>query len=262
MKDKQLKRTEWLVKHAGTIALDHFLKLRSANIHQKSRYERVTSVDRTINQLLTRELPKIVKAPVVSEEGATKLPSAKTFWVIDPLDGTTNYITGIPFFSIGIGLVVNDEIVQNTIYNPFLKEHFCAKKGFGAHLNWKPLKRDLFTPLSKSVIGISYSHSKTSIHLASAIGDKIRNVAHNTRHTGSTLLLMAYVAAGRIEAEIIVGPVTPWDSIPGMLLIKEVAGTVTDFQGNPYNMRKTKNLVVSNGTQHDKIIRVTSRTHA
>lgn len=252
--------TKKAIYQAGKIAAEHFAHLQRVDVKEKSRFERVTTVDRTIHRFLKKQLPTIYKAPVLSEENSTRWKPCSTYWVIDPIDGTTNYITRIPFFCIGIGLVVDHAIILNAIYNPVLNELFTAERNKGAYLNSKKLRADHKLPLSKSIIGISYSHSQASIQHAGRIGLRLRKTVHNTRHAGSTLLTFAYVAAGRLEASVAIGPVTAWDTIPSLLLIQEVHGRITDFSGKPYSIEKTKNIIASNGTDHSRLQHIISAT--
>lgn len=242
------------VKAAGRYARMQFRQLRRSNIYEKSRIERVTSVDKYIHRRLSKNLPKIFPAPVLSEEGSKRWKKCSTYWVVDPIDGTTNYITRIPFFCIGVGLVINNVITLNAVYNPMLDEMFFASRGKGAFLNTKKLRKDHALPLAKSIIGISYSHTPSSIQRAGRIGMRLRKTVHNTRHTGSTLLTFAYVAAGRLEASIVIGPATPWDTIPALLLIEEVNGIISDFKGKPYQLMKSKNIIASNGAKHTRLM--------
>jgi len=255
-----LAETKKIIYTAGKIAMKHFAHLQRVDIREKSKFERVTTVDRAIHRFLKKQLPKIYKAPVLSEENSVRWKPCSTYWVVDPIDGTTNYITRIPFFCIGIGLVVDHVIVLNAVYNPVLNELFTAEKNKGAYLNGKKLRADHKLPLSKSIIGISYSHSQASIQRAGRIGLRLRKTVHNTRHAGSTLLTFAYVATGRLEASIAIGPITPWDTIPSLLLIQEVHGPITDFSGKPYVIEKTKNIIASNGTDHARLQHIISTT--
>jgi myo-inositol-1(or 4)-monophosphatase len=240
--------------------MTHFAKLQQVDIREKSRYERVTTVDRTIHRFLKHELPKIFPAPVLSEENSTHWKPCSSYWVVDPIDGTTNYITRIPFFCVGVGLVINNSIVLNAVYNPILRELFSAEKNKGAFLNGKKLRPDHKLPLSKSIIGVSYSHSQQSIQRAGRIGLRLRKTVHNTRHSGSTLLTFAYVAAGRLEGSIVMGPITPWDSIPALLLIEEIHGCITDFSGKPYKLGHTQNIIATNGANHVRLQKIVSST--
>jgi len=255
-----MTRTKRAIYRSGNIAMAHFAKLQRVDIREKSRYERVTTVDRTIHRFLKHELPKIFPAPVLSEENSTHWKPCSSYWVVDPIDGTTNYITRIPFFCIGVGLVIDNSIVLNAVYNPILRELFSAEKNKGAYLNGKKLRADHRLPLSKSIIGISYSHSQKSIQRSGRIGLRLRKTVHNTRHSGSTLLTFAYVAAGRLEGSVVMGPTTPWDSIPALLLIEEVHGHITDFSGKPYKLGRTQNIIATNGTNYVRLQKIISST--
>ncbi len=257
-----IQEIKHLMLTSSHIALSHFTHLKKSDIHTKSRYERVTSVDYSIDKLLRRELPKIFGAPVLSEEHVQKWKPTKTFWVIDPLDGTTNYYSSIPFFGIGIGLVIDGVLAINAISNPIMHELFFAERGKGAYLNDVRLQHGKKISLKESIIGISYAHEQSSIKRAGAIGLKLREVVHNTRHAGSSLLTLAYVACGRLQAAVLVGPVTLWDSLPALLLIEEIGGRITDFNGKPYQWNKTQNIIISNATEHNKIIDIIKRVKA
>ena len=254
---KKIRRT---ILVSGKIALQHFTKLRSTNVYEKSRYERVTTVDRAIHRFLKRVLPTIVPVPVLSEENSSVWKTCKSYWVIDPIDGTTNYIARIPYFCIGIGLVVDGKIELNAVYNPILQELFWAERGKGAYLNSKKLRADHKLQLSKSIIGISYSHSQASIQRAGRVGMRLRKTIHNTRHSGSTLLTFAYVASGRLEGSVVLGPITPWDSIPALLLIQEVHGRITDFSGHDYSINRTKSVIATNGAEHTRLQKIVNST--
>lgn len=256
----RMKKVHRAILASGKIALQHFAKLQRANVYEKSRYERVTTVDRSIHRFLKRTLPTIVGVPVLSEENSSVWKPCSSYWVIDPIDGTTNYITRIPYFCIGIGLVIDGKIELNAVYNPILKELFWAERGKGAYLNTKKLRADHWLPLSKSIIGLSYSHSQASIQRAGRIGMRLRKTVHNTRHSGSTLLTFAYVASGRLEGSVVMGPTTPWDSIPALLLVQEVHGRITDFAGRDYSISRTKSIIATNGADHTRLRKIVDNT--
>lgn len=252
------KKAESLIRQAGVLVKKNYSSFSTPRVRSKSRIEFVTSVDLQIHNMLSKKLPRVLGLPVLSEESTKKWKRADSYWVIDPIDGTTNYITRIPYFCIGIGLVLYNEIAMNLVYNPIANELFMAEKDGGAFLNGKRLHIDKKIPLSQSIVGVAYSHSQTSIQKAGRIGLRLRKTVHNTRHSGSTLLTFAYVAAGRLEASVIMGPITPWDSIPALLLIQEVDGIITDFSGAPYQIEKTKNVIASNGADHNRLVRIVS----
>jgi myo-inositol-1(or 4)-monophosphatase len=176
-------------------------------------------------------------------------------WVIDPLDGTTNFIMRHTFFTTTMALLYKGEPVLGVVYSPYTRELFVAEKGKGAKRNEVKIHVSNEDDLHTSFLCFAYSHEKKSLQRAMAAYQQFEFEARSMRHFGSSSLELAFVAAGRVDGMIITPPVRLWDVAAGVLLIREAGGTVTDFNGNE-NVLAENGLVVSNGKVHQQILRV------
>ena len=195
---------------------------------------------------------------IYGEESGVEKKDSEFMWVIDPLDGTTNYTMANPFFNTSIALVKNDEIIIGVVYNPIMDELFYAEKGQGAFLNGKQIKVNEKTELSKSVIAFCHgSKEEEHIRRATEIYSRMKLKANHTRQLGAAALELSYVACGRISA-FYMSNMNSYDVAAGSLLVKEAGGTVTDFEGVPFSI-KSQDILASNGKMHEDVLMVISR---
>jgi len=218
-------------KAADQLLLKNFHRLHSQDYKAKSAHELVTATDKAANLLIQKILKKsLPKIGILSEEGHNH--NSKVRWIIDPLDGTTNFILHIPFFGVSLALAEGDEILFGIITCPATKEIFIAAKNQGAKKNGKALTVNPSRPLKQTIIGYGYSHSAKSLHASLTLAKKLSYCVRAVRHSGSTALDMAYLAAGRLDAVIIANPVNIWDVAAGMVIVKEAGGKILDQKGN------------------------------
>jgi len=182
---------------------------------------------------------------IIAEESGVNNDDAETVWIIDPLDGTTNYLHGFPFFCVSIAVRVKNRIEHGLIYDPVRGECFSASRGQGAQMNSKRIRVNQKKEMSKSLIGGGFPVKYPELcerFLATAtalFGD-----AAGIRRTGSAALDLAYVACGRLDGYFEFG-LRQWDLAAGALLIKEAGGLVGDFAGGE-NYLNTGNIVAAN----------------
>lgn len=230
-----------------------------------SAQDLVTEVDKGAEQMIRKLiLTHFPDHSILGEEGVEPGPEASAkaleaaskeeyLWIIDPVDGTTNFVHGFPFFSVSIALVHRGEVIVGVIYDPSRDELFVAEKGKGAYVHGNPTEVSREEKLSSSLIATGFPVD-TAVHLPQnmaglqALLPKVRNV----RAGGSAALHMAYVAAGRLSGFWEVG-LNAWDIAAGSLLIKESGGTVTDLNGRPYEL-SVRNVVASNGRIHNALL--------
>ncbi len=220
--------TKAVVKASKGLLRD-FSELENLQISVKSNKSFVTSADLRADKILKEEL--LIARPtysILSEESGEIVgedPSNK--WIIDPLDGTSNYMHGYPHWAISVALERNDEIIAAITYDPVMNEIFWAEKGYGAYVNDKKIRVSGKKNSSDLLVSVNDLYSSTSCysHFQST----------SIRKTGSTTLDMAYLASGRLDALFFFGNTHPskWDTGAGYLLIKEAGGVVTDKYGNP-----------------------------
>jgi myo-inositol-1(or 4)-monophosphatase len=206
----------------------------------------VTNADLASESFIVENLKnKFPQSTIISEELGKLTGSDDYCWYIDPLDGTYNFLKGIPHFCISIALVIKNEIEVGVVYDPISNELFLAKNGEGAFLNGQPISVSLCNDLKKSFVGMSERSSNPDrMKRIIEITNHLMNNVHRIRIMGSTVLEMAWVACGRLDARIKISSKV-WDNAAGLLLIKEAGGCVYDFTGEPANINSI-NFIASN----------------
>ena len=182
-------------------------------------------------------------SPFLSQEGEGH--ASDYLWVVDPLDGTTNFCVHNPLFSVSIGLYYKAKPLVGVVYVPYLKEMYVAEKGQGAYLNGHKLKVSKTKDIKKSFL--TYCHGSESKHIKRAVElykyFKLKSL--DMRQLGSAAIELAWVAAGRTESIVIPGT-KPWDAAAGILLVQEAGGRVTNFKNKPWSIYDVKGKVVAN----------------
>jgi myo-inositol-1(or 4)-monophosphatase len=202
----------------------------------KGLHDFVSYVDKGSEKLLVNSLSKILpEAGFITEEGTSTKKGVKHCWIIDPLDGTTNFLHGVHPYAISVGLQEDDEIVAGVIYEAGGNEVFSAWKGGGAWLNGSRVHVSPAKELSDSLIatGFPYSDFTRLDNFMDSLSHFCRTT-HGIRRLGSASIDLAYVACGRFEAFYEYG-LNPWDVAAGILLVREAGGRVSDFSGNEKN---------------------------
>ena len=223
------------------IETGHFIncqveKLANSDVVEKGVHNLVTYVDKESERRIISALTPLVKEAGFIAEEQSDLPKGDKYnWIIDPLDGTTNYIHGIPLFSISIALMENEELLLGVVYEINLEECFYAWRGGGAFLNGKPIRVSKTTELNDSLIATGfpyYNYSLLDPYLA--LFRDLMQTSRGIRRLGSAAVDLAYVACGRFELFYEYG-LQSWDVAAGALIVKEAGGMVTDFKkGNQY----------------------------
>ncbi len=231
-----------------------FGEIEKLQVSSKGTGDFVTSADKRTEKILIEELQKAhPEYGIITEEtGIINKSNTKNRWIIDPIDGTFNFMNGIPQFAISIGYEEENEIKCGVIFNPILNEMFCAEKGNGAYLNNSRIRVSKQKEISNSLVVTG------GPKIASKIKDKIfseyinvsKNIA-NVRKFGSAALDMAYVACGRFDGYW-QRELNYWDIAAGIILIKEAGGFV-DFFEEEKNSPLKKNILVTNSLIHEEL---------
>src|SRR6202790_1368685 len=186
---------------------------------------------------------------LLEEGGATEGSDPHHRWIVDPLDGTTNFLHGIPHFAISIALERDGEIVAGVVYEPTRDEMFWAEKGVGAYLNDRRLRVSARRQLIEAVIGTGMPFAERGDHgLYTAILAAVMAATSGVRRFGAAALDLAYVAAGRLDGFWEFG-LSPWDIAAGMLLVREAGGYVSDLSGGQ-TMMTSGDILVANDHLH------------
>ena len=191
---------------------------------------------------------------LMEERGAVEGPDKTHRWIIDPLDGTTNFLHGVPLFAIAIALEREDELVASLVYNPILDELYTAERGQGAFLNNRRLRVASRRSLSDSLIATGIPHrgrQATHALFLSQCGTLMRHVA-GIRRTGAAAIDLAWVAAGRFDGYVD-HQLGPWDVAAGTLLVREAGGHVTDSKGGK-SMLESGSIVAGNSHTHKAML--------
>jgi myo-inositol-1(or 4)-monophosphatase len=249
----------------GRMLARDFGEVENLQVSMKGPGDFVTAADHRSEQILVRELSKARPGYnfLVEESGEIKGDNPEFRWIIDPLDGTTNFMHGYPFFCVSIGLEQTfaggrTDIVAAVTYAPLTNELFCAEKGRGAFLNDKRLQVSKRNLLGESLVATgSFGRKKEGVNSPKAeIIREISNKVASVRVGGSAALELAYLAAGRLDG-FWHQPLKAWDMAAGILLVREARGMVSELSGGDA-MIKSGSIIASNGHLHDglrKIIR-------
>jgi myo-inositol-1(or 4)-monophosphatase len=247
-------------RKAGRKLIRDFGEVENLQISLKGPADFVSVADQRTERILVEELQRARSGyPILTEEaGLIDGPDKSHRFIIDPLDGTTNFLHGIPHFAISIALEREGQLVSGVIYNPIVDEMFTAERSHGAYLNNKRLRvaarKDLKTCLSAT--GIPFLGRGTEEEHASFMKE-LRSVVEVTpgiRRFGSAALDLAWVAAGRYDAFWEHG-LKPWDLAAGVLMVREAGGVVTDLDGRD-RMLQTGDVLVANETLHPQLLKL------
>jgi myo-inositol-1(or 4)-monophosphatase len=236
-------------KKAGEIIRKNFQK--KIEIRRKGDKTPVTSADIKADRLICSIIRKsFPNHNIVSEEGGGTMGKNYT-WVIDPLDGTKNFIAGWPFFSVSIALVYGEDLILGVVFNPITEKLYFAEKGKGAYLNGGKIKVNSFQDFSLMNFGFSKGGD---LEGGVKILKKLTPFIQTFRYFGSDNLFLCSIAEGKIEGFFNLKS-EYYDVAAGLLIVQEAGGKVTDFNNKKY-LASSKSLIVSNGKIHDKLLKL------
>ncbi len=258
------KHTDYLdVAVEAALLAGRYQRFRFASqvaVDMKGDKDLVTEVDRDSEKLIVEHL--LARFPdhmILAEEGEYPCTGSSLRWIIDPVDGTTNYAHGFPWFCASIALESAGELLVGVIYNPMHDELFTATKGGGAYLNGRRLHVSTRYPLRDTLLGTGFPYdcaTDPANNFASFIA--FQKAARGIRRAGAAALDLAYLAAGRLDGfwEL---KLKPWDVAAGVLMIREAGGTVSTFDGSAYDVSNHR-IVASNGLIHGEMVAMLAAT--
>ena len=209
-------------ERASKILIRDFGEVEKLQVSLKGPNNFVTNADRKVEETIIKDLEKSKKnfSILTEESGFIEYKDKDNFWIIDPIDGTTNFLNGVPHFCISIALLFNNEIVAGVIYDPIKDEIFFAEKDGGAYLNNKSIRVSKKNVLSECLYGANFRKNLPDEFIV--------------RNTGSAALDLAYVSCGRFDG-CLQKNVNLWDIAAGNILIKEAGGVVDNFDLKRFN---------------------------
>lgn len=245
------------VKKSGKELIKAYRNFDRATVKLKSAHEIVTNYDLESERIIMREIQKAFPDhSILAEESGETIEQSEYLWIIDPIDGTTNFSMHNPMWAISVGLAYKGEIILGVVYAPILDELFVAEKDNGFSVNGKAKKVSL---VKDGKILNAFCHGSTDKDIRRAVDYYVKQKSNrlDCRQLGSASVELAYVACGRIESIVIPGA-NAWDVAAGVLMVREAGGVATDFAGKNWNL-KSKDIIASNGIVHEELLAMVSR---
>ena len=236
---------------AGALLLEYLGLQR--NMSLKGPCDLVTDADHASETLIVDSLRQhFPDHTIIAEEGSGVERDSPYAWLIDPLDGTSNYAHGFPFFSIALALLEGRTPILAVVYDPVRDEMFTAERGRGAWRNQQPIRVSHTPSLADALVSTGFPYDVATNSSNSQAFARVQARVQGVRHAGSAVLEQASVAAGRFEAYWAVG-LQPWDMAASALLVAEAGGRVSDWHGDPWDPWSA-DIIVSNGHVHEEMI--------
>jgi myo-inositol-1(or 4)-monophosphatase len=226
------------------------------SVRYKGEVDLVTEVDeqaeRVIKEILLGAFPSY---GMLAEESGRSSGQEDARWIVDPLDGTTNYAHGLPIFCVSIALERAGEVVVGVVHDPMRQETYLAERGGGATLNGEPIRVSDTDELIQALIATGFPYDRAEMPEALELFGRFAAITRGMRRLGSTALDLCYVAAGRLDGYYERG-IWAWDIAAGGLILEEAGGKVTDYRGAGLNL-EGRQIVASNGYLHSAMMELT-----
>src|SRR5919199_3391884 len=251
---RELEAAVAAAEAAGEVLRDGFGQ------HQKVKFkgevDLVTKADEDAEQAIMEVLQEAFpNYGMLAEESGEIKGEGDARWIVDPLDGTTNYAHGLPLFCTSVALERDGEVVLGVVYDPMANETYAAERGSGATLNGEPIGvSDTDEPI-RALLGTSYPDDWEEIPMGIELFERFTNLARGMRRLGSGALDLCYVAAGRLDGCYEQG-FSAWDIAAGVLIVEEAGGEVSDYQGGRLDLQESEGLVASNRILHPSVVSV------
>lgn len=220
----------------------------------KGGIDLVTQTDLAVEAYLLKSLPKLLPgSTVLAEESHTSLAPGSLSWIVDPVDGTTNYAHGLPMVAVSVALWRDGRAELGAVYAPMLDELFWAVRGGGTFLNEQPVTVSTTKELQQSLIATGFPYSvATKAHTICSRLERVLAASQGVRRFGSAAIDLAYTACGRFDG-FYETDLKPWDTAAGWLLVEEAGGRVSGADGKAYELGEEM-IVATNGRMHDELL--------
>ncbi len=243
-------------RKGGDTALRYINRVGDIEVRSKARNEFVTQVDQAAEAAIIDSIRERYPHHAIIAEESGNHPGDEFVWIIDPLDGTTNYIHGFPVFSVSIALKVRDQLEVGVVYDPCRQELFTVTRGGGAQLDGRRIRVSAWPGLEGSLIGTGFPYRSNTEWLPKYM-PMLQAVMENTagvRRPGSAALDLCYVAAGRLDGFWEFG-LSPWDIAAGVLMIREAGGRVASLTPGK-DVLETGNVIAGSPRVYDALHRL------
>lgn len=220
-------------RRAGSTLIKKMVNLDKLNIEQKAHNDFVSDADRAAEKAVISVIHKHYPDHAILAEESGASGESDTVWIIDPLDGTTNYLHGFPVFAVSIGVQVKGRMEHGVVYDPLRQELFTASRGHGAQVDGHRIRVSGRKEMQRALIGTGFPFRDAKMDIKpylNMLGTTIQNTS-GVRRAGAAALDLCYVAAGRLDAFFEIG-LAPWDLAAGSLIIREAGGMVSGLDGS------------------------------
>jgi len=229
-------------------------------ITYKGEVDLVTEVDAEAERMIMEELLGTFPTyGMLAEEGGELAGKEDARWIVDPLDGTTNYAHGLTIFCVSIALEKAGEVVLGVVHDPIRQDTFVAERGRGADLNGEPIKVSDTDELIRALIATGFPYDRAEMPEALELFGRLAATTRGMRRLGSAALDLCYVAAGRLDGYYERG-IWPWDLAAGSVILEEAGGKLTNYRGDVLDLAG-REIVASNGRLHAAMTRLTGEDH-
>lgn len=259
--ERELRVAEEIAREAGALLKEHFGRVREIDF--KGRIDLVTEMDRRSEALIVERLAAAFPGDDVwAEEGSGERRGRERVWIVDPLDGTTNYAHEYPVWAVSIALEVAGELAAGAVFNPLLDDMYAARRGGGATLNGRRRRVTQVDRLDRAMLATGFAYDLSGTPEQTNIAPFARFIlsAQAVRRAGSAALAIAKVGVGRTDGFWERG-LHPWDMAAAVLIVTEGGGKATDYDGRRPALDGGK-LVATNGRLHGEMLRVLRESNA
>ncbi len=249
-----LKSAENAARVGGEILLKYLGQ--PIDVEFKGEVDLVTIADRLSEEAIVSMISsKFPDHQIMAEEGTVKNSDSKYRWIIDPLDGTTNYAHSLPCFAVSIGLEVSGKMVMGVVYDPVRDECFTAEEGSGAYLNGRPIHVSGIDSLDKALLATGFPYDRR-VHAEKYLKPfkNFLRKAQEIRRPGAATIDLCYLAAGRFDG-FWESKLHPWDVAAASVIVREAGGRVSDYKGAEFSIYGRETLA-SNGKIHKEMLKV------
>jgi myo-inositol-1(or 4)-monophosphatase len=245
-----------LALKVGNYQLKNLNKIKSYTSKKDSSI--VTKIDQHSEQMIISAVKKAYpnSSFITEETGNIPLKGSDYLWIIDPLDGTSNYYHGVPLYSVSIGVMMGDELTHGVIYNSAMNELYFAEKGKGAFLNGKKISVSAQKGLANGLFGTGFYYTKEEKILKQSLKRfyDVQVASFGVRRPGAASIDLAWVASGRYDAFWELG-LNCWDMAAGILIVQEAGGRISNVDGSKFDLFG-RNILASNSIIHNKMVKI------
>ena len=240
-------------KEAGELLVKGLGETR--NVSEKSgRTDLVTQYDHAAQDLIAERIQEKYPDHSILAEEEFSVEGDSVKWIVDPLDGTTNYVYNYPLFCVSIAVEKGGKLKAGVVHIPFIDETFTAVRSQGARLNGDKISVSDGIDFSRSLLSTGFPYDESKVPAAIETFSRMVREARGIRRDGAAALDLSFTAMGRFDGFWELG-LSPWDVAAGTLIVREAGGMVTDFSGEEHDLYGSEGIVASNGKIHDELLK-------